>query len=548
MLTAEPSLDDAGATGSLRPRDRRPIAVTIRRRRVLAVLLGTAALCAALGVIPALRGLWWLAAVSALMAGAYLALVARVRHLHAQRELALAFGRDVRTVHIDWSDMEHEVDLGGAAELDELRPAPAPLDNHALGRFLVSYALGWVLLPVVVVIRLLRGDLSDLERHGVLGRIVRLQQYGRSQSLRLLAVGAVATAGVSAMAAPAMAAPAMASTPNAVVASAPAARASASSAPAAISTSGVRYTVRAGDTLSALAQRHSTSVDALVAANHIADPNLILVGQVLMIPGSGTAAGATTVATPAGRSYTVQAGDSLWKIANDAGVTLDALTAANHLSIQSLILPGQVLVLPAPTSSTGASQPTAHRTPAAPAVATPVVAPAPHAAPVATPVVAPVRGASGYLNPFASGPWSPARTDEGVDWIPTAPAPVVAIGDGVVTYSSMSSGWPGGAFIAYRLSDGSHAGFSIYVAEHLTNLVPVGTKVRAGQVIATALPGYPWTEWGWAAASGPSPAPSALYNGVANGSSTAGGRSFARFLKELGAHPLEDPGPGPDTP
>jgi hypothetical protein len=128
------------------------------------------------------------------------------------------------------------------------------------------------------------------------------------------------------------------------------------------------------------------------------------------------------------------------------------------------------------------------------------------------------------------------------------PSPVVAIGDGVVTYSSMRSGWPGGGFITYRLSSGSHAGLYIYVAEHLTNLLPVGTRVTAGQVIATALPGYPWTEWGWASSSGPSPAPSAQYRGATNGSSTPGGKAFARFLKGLGVKILQDPGPGPDTP
>ncbi len=44
------------------------------------------------------------------------------------------------------------------------------------------------------------------------------------------------------------------------------------------------YTVRAGDTLSAIAARFGTTVAAIAAANHIANPNLIAVGQVLKIP------------------------------------------------------------------------------------------------------------------------------------------------------------------------------------------------------------------------------------------------------------------------
>jgi LysM repeat protein len=44
------------------------------------------------------------------------------------------------------------------------------------------------------------------------------------------------------------------------------------------------YTVRPGDTLSAIAARHHTTVAALVAKNHIKDPNHIVVGQVLRLP------------------------------------------------------------------------------------------------------------------------------------------------------------------------------------------------------------------------------------------------------------------------
>ena len=156
-------------------------------------------------------------------------------------------------------------------------------------------------------------------------------------------------------------------------------------------------------------------------------------------------------------------------------------------------------------------------------------------------------GAGGYVNPFSVGQWLPARTDQGVDWIPVNPSPVVAIGDGVITYSATSgTGWPGGAFLSYLLTGGKAAGHTVYVAEHLAGLAPLGTVVTAGQAIATALPGYPWTEWGWAAPSGPEPA--VPYNGSAHGSPTPGGAAFARFLETLGVKPLDDPGPGPVFP
>jgi hypothetical protein len=151
--------------------------------------------------------------------------------------------------------------------------------------------------------------------------------------------------------------------------------------------------------------------------------------------------------------------------------------------------------------------------------------------------------AGSYVNPFTVGQWLPARTDQGVDWLPVTVSPVLAIGNAVVTYSGTAgTGWPAGAFLAYQLTDGPAAGHYVYVAEHLTNLLPVGATVTAGQQLATALPGYPWTEWGWAAPSGPSPA--VPYNGAADGTATAGGKAFARFLEALGVKPLDDPGPG----
>lgn len=136
-----------------------------------------------------------------------------------------------------------------------------------------------------------------------------------------------------------------------------------------------------------------------------------------------------------------------------------------------------------------------------------------------------------YVNPFADPRWEAGRIDMGMDWAPLRRLPVLAVGDGVVLGSTSHSGWPGKHLIWYQLSNGSHAGDVIYVAEHLTKLAPAGTIVHAGQQIGVAVPGYPYIETGWADTYG---APRA-YRCYKEGVPTNSGRQMARFLASLGA-------------
>jgi hypothetical protein len=149
-----------------------------------------------------------------------------------------------------------------------------------------------------------------------------------------------------------------------------------------------------------------------------------------------------------------------------------------------------------------------------------------------------------YVNPFADPRWQPSRTDMGVDWAPVRRLPVLAIGDAVILGSENHSSWPGGHLIWYQLTNGSHAGDVIYVAENLRRLAPTGRVVRAGQQIAVALPGYPWTEWGWADPGG-SPRAYPCYK---EGKATNSGREMARFMQSLGASVGDPPGKGPNRP
>lgn len=58
--------------------------------------------------------------------------------------------------------------------------------------------------------------------------------------------------------------------------------------------------VQSGDTVWGFAQQYATTIDSISSANQLADPNVIYVGQQLVIPSSAisTASAAATVATP----------------------------------------------------------------------------------------------------------------------------------------------------------------------------------------------------------------------------------------------------------
>src|SRR5687767_4998443 len=93
--------------------------------------------------------------------------------------------------------------------------------------------------------------------------------------------------------------------------------------PSVASATGQTHTVQYGETLTSIAVRYGVSVDALVAANRLASPNLIVAGQVLIIPGTAPAPQAAPPAS--GSSYVVQPGDSLGDIAARYGVSADSL-------------------------------------------------------------------------------------------------------------------------------------------------------------------------------------------------------------------------------
>ncbi len=108
-------------------------------------------------------------------------------------------------------------------------------------------------------------------------------------------------------------------------------------------TGGNTYTVVAGDHLFRIALRFNTTVQAILNANPwITDPNLIHPGDVITLP-----TGSTGIPNTGGNTYTVVAGDTLSGIAQRFSTTTAAIMSANTwISNPDLIFPGWVIVIP----------------------------------------------------------------------------------------------------------------------------------------------------------------------------------------------------------
>lgn len=155
---------------------------------------------------------------------------------------------------------------------------------------------------------------------------------------------------------------------------------------------GGNYTIKSGDTLSAIAAQHNTTVAALAAANNISDPNKIQAGATLTIPGTQTQApvqqptqpsqpapvaptaptapkpvsqptqtvvtapkpATVPVANPtptptspsvASSTYTIKSGDTLGAIAAAHGTTITKLAALNNITDPNKIYAGATIKL-----------------------------------------------------------------------------------------------------------------------------------------------------------------------------------------------------------
>ena len=100
------------------------------------------------------------------------------------------------------------------------------------------------------------------------------------------------------------------------------------------------YVVKKGDNLYTIADNYGITVDELKAANNLTN-NIINIGDTLVIPRKESAKPGDYLV------YNVQRGDNLWSIANKYGITVDDIVNLNNLGTTALSI-NQQLLIPVP--------------------------------------------------------------------------------------------------------------------------------------------------------------------------------------------------------
>ena len=115
---------------------------------------------------------------------------------------------------------------------------------------------------------------------------------------------------------------------------------------------GGTYTVVSGDGLYAIARKTGTSIGDLLSLNGLSLNSTIYPGQVLTLSAnSEVATSEETTSSTNAKMYYVHSGDSLYRIAYNHGISLSTLLEWNHLSVDSIIHPGQGLIVSNGSSS-----------------------------------------------------------------------------------------------------------------------------------------------------------------------------------------------------
>ena len=111
--------------------------------------------------------------------------------------------------------------------------------------------------------------------------------------------------------------------------------------------------IKWGDTLSALAIQYNTTVAELVRLNNISNPNLIYAGNTLIVPIKEVIPDRDEDTTSGETIYIVKRGDTLSRIAQKFGTTVNAIAKMNGIKNVNLIYTGQRLIIPSNISNSG---------------------------------------------------------------------------------------------------------------------------------------------------------------------------------------------------
>ncbi len=147
---------------------------------------------------------------------------------------------------------------------------------------------------------------------------------------------------------------------------------------------GCTYWIRPGDNLFRIGLRYGVSYTYLASINGIPNPNLIYAGTTIAVPCGAGAPPAIPANCQPSQSYTVVAGDNLWRIAYNFKTDLNLLIATNHM-YGRVLRPGMVLTIPCPNSVQYAEVPPVSGNPPPSGGVTPIVTPPATVPPVATP-------------------------------------------------------------------------------------------------------------------------------------------------------------------
>ena len=112
----------------------------------------------------------------------------------------------------------------------------------------------------------------------------------------------------------------------------------------------LEYTVQRGDTLSEIARDHDVSLSDVIELNEFSNADLIRPGQVILIPG---------VDGSVEQVHVVSQDETLAKIASAYGASASAIAEANSMANPDLILPGQEVLIPTTKKAPGAGSPPA---------------------------------------------------------------------------------------------------------------------------------------------------------------------------------------------